>query len=370
MSRVFEAMTGLVLLDPWFLAVLALVPVALWWAARRRPPAVVFGPASLLDSKGDDPAVGLPSTGAGAPARPTGPSRRAELRDVRTTEPPLPRTWRVRFQHAPRVLQVLAVVFAATALARPARLDRIPLATAGIDVLLCLDVSSSMSAPMPGEDADPARSRLDVAKETAARFVAARRHDRVGLITFARYPDLRCPPTLDHVALGAVLAAAAPVASDGPEAATGIGTATARAAQALRSSEARSKVVILLTDGEENVSTALTPDEIAPIHAGQLCRELGVRVYTISAGEAGAGRGASDPRQARRLADATGGRAFAAGDAAAMTRAYEEIDALERVDLAEPRYRIEERFGVFVAIASAFAVAATLLRLTILDVLP
>jgi Ca-activated chloride channel family protein len=280
-----------------------------------------------------------------------------------------PRTWRTRLVALPEVLTVLGLLLVVAALARPVRRDRLPLETEGIDILLCLDASSSMTA----SDMDRCRTRLDVAKAAAARFVAARPHDRIGLVTFARYPDLRCPPTLDHEALAAILAEVATVASDGPEDATGIGTAVARAADALRRSPARSKVVVLLTDGAENVATARTPDEIAPVHAAQLCRELGIRVYAVVAGQGGAapaGSTAPDMRQIERLAESTGGRFFVARDAPDVDRVYGEIDALERVAFAEPRYRVEERFVPYLAGAVVFVFLGVALRSTVLEVLP
>ena len=125
--------------------------------------------------------------------------------------------------------------------------------------------------------------------------------DRIGLVCFARYPDLKCPLTLDHRALGEILDEVTTVESDGPEDATGIGTAVARAAQVLQRGIGESRVVILLTDGEENVATTRTPDEIAPLYAAQLCVELGVKVYAIAAGSGG-------PRSQRKL-DPSGHRA-------------------------------------------------------------
>jgi len=246
----------------------------------------------------------------------------------------------------------------------------LPHATEGIDIVLCLDLSSSMTS----NDLDAQRSRLDVAKAAAKRFIAGRPHDRIGLVGFARYPDLRCPPTLDHAALARIVDATTMVSSDGPEDATGIGTAVARAAQVLRGSEADSKVVILLTDGDENVATEDKPEEIAPIHAAQLARELGIRVYAISAGLGRSGRDGAwidlDTTQMRRLADETGGKFFAARDADAVAGVYTEIDALEKVDFAEPRYEIVERFLPLLMLALALLFASRVLEATVLGVQP
>ena len=282
----------------------------------------------------------------------------------------LPRTWRTRLVSLPTALQVLGLALVVVALARPIQRAPLPLRREGIDILLALDASSSMAA----RDLDPSRNRLDVAKDAAARFIAARKHDRLGLVRFARFPDLRCPLTLDHGALGNLLSEVRMVEPDGPEDATGIGTAVALAAKVLRKSPAKSKVVILLTDGDENVATAQTPEEIAPIHAAQLCKELGVRVYSIVVGTPGAaapdGRLSVDTSQVREMAEKCDGAFFSAPDAASLARVYADIDRLEKVPLEEQRFRIEERFLRFLGAALAFLLGGRLLRSTVFEVLP
>jgi Ca-activated chloride channel family protein len=320
------------LLHPWLLLLALLVPAALWWRRRRGAPAVPFAPGPLA-------------------------------RD-------LPRTWRVRLLPAPRVLETAGLLLVVAALARPVHRVAVPHLTEGLDLVLCLDTSSSMAAT----DMDPQRTRLDVAKAAAARFIAERPHDRIGLVCFARYPDLRCPPTLDHDALRQILDAVEIVDSDGPEDATGIGTAVARAAQVLGGEGTGSRVVILLTDGEENIATKRRTDEIAPLHAGQLCRELGVRAYAISAGLGTRNEKGEwveiDTTQVESLAKRTGGRFFAARDAGAVASVYGEIDALEKIEFAEPRYRLEEGFWPLLATALALLVIGRLLHATLLEVSP
>ncbi|MHC4818557.1 MAG: VWA domain-containing protein, partial [Planctomycetota bacterium] len=178
--------------NPWWLLLALLVPLALWLRWRRGAPTVLFAPGAFL-------------------AR-------------------LPGGWRVRLLPLPWLLLAAGLSLTVVALARPVRRVPLPHKSEGIDIMLCLDVSSSMTA----NDMDPQRTRLDVARDAAVRFIAGRPNDRIGLICFARFPDLRCPPTPDHDALRQLLAAVIPVASDGPEDATGIGTAVARAAQVLR----------------------------------------------------------------------------------------------------------------------------------------
>ena len=132
--------------------------------------------------------------------------------------------------------------------------------------------------------------------------------------------------------------------------------------------------MILLTDGEENVATEQKPDEIAPVHAGQLAQELGVRVYAISAGQ-GTRRSAGewvtvDTTQVRTLAESTGGRFFGARDAEGVARVYDEIDTLEKAVFEEQQFEVQERFWSFLVLAIAAVLAAHLLGSSVVAVLP
>jgi len=344
MNHSLATMTGLMLLDPWMLVFVGLLPLALLLRRVKGAPVVSFAPSPFL--------VG--GTGAEAPA---GGS-------------PLPLSWRVRLLWLPAALQLLALGLVAVALARPVARRELPLVAKGIDIFLCLDVSSSMAH----KDMDPQRTRLDIAKEAAARFVAGRPEDRVGLIRFARYPDVLCPLTLDHEALTEFIAGLERVEADGPEDMTGIGTAVARAAEVIDSSESKSKVVILLTDGEENVARADTPDEIGPARAAALCEQLGVRVYTIAAGIGKRNRDGRwvpiDTSGVRRLAERTGGAFYEARDAGAVANVYRKINGLEKVEFEKPRYELEDRFLPFVFAAFALLLVARLLGSTVFEVLP
>jgi Ca-activated chloride channel family protein len=325
-------MTGFGLLHPWALLLAPLVPIMMLWRARRGAPAIRFAPAPFAEG--------------------------------------LPRTWRTLLLPLPRLLEAAALLLAIFALARPVHRATLPQKSEGIDVILVLDTSSSMAA----RDLDPARTRLDVAKDAAAQFIARRPHDRIGLVKFARYPDLVFPLTLEHGSAGNLLSEIRLVEADGPEDATGIGAALAFAAKVLRGGTARSKVAILLTDGEENVATTLTPKEIAPVHAAQLCNELGVRVYSIAVGNPDRGspdgRLSVDTSQIERVAERCAGAFFQAPDAAALAGVYDRIDQLERAPLEEPRFRIEERFLAFLAAALAMLLSSRLLDSTVLEVLP
>lgn len=329
MNAWFERWTGWTLQDPELLWLALLPLLAALWAARRKEPSAWLPAAAALRRPFSAIAPTAAWTGVPAPRR----------------------SWRLHLLSVPRLLQVGGLLLGILALCRPVRRELEEVTREGIDLLLCVDVSSSMQA----QDLEPGRSRLDVVKDAAAEFIAGRPEDRIGLIRFARYPDLRCPPTLDHRALQLLLEDLSLVAADGLEDATGIGIALTRAAQALQRSSAPSRVVVLLTDGVENVATAEAAGEIAPVHAAQLCARLGIRVYVIRAGEE---EGAStsmqralDRQVMRRVAERTSGRLFEARDAGTVRSIYEAIHSLERRALELPRYRLEERFPPLLAAA-------------------
>ncbi len=338
MSAAFHALTGLELLAPWRLALVLLVVLAL--VLRRRTPraALAFPPARFLD---------------------------ADARDPHDT--PAPRPVRVRLVALPLALETCALVCLVVALAEPVRRTPDPRRAEGIDVVLVLDVSSSMTA----RDLDRTRTRLDVARDAAAQFVAGRPDDRIGLVTFARFADVVAPPTLDHGALLALLDGVTPVRADGPEDATGLGTALARtAALPAPDDTARARVAVLLTDGAENVALPGARDEIAPLHAAQLCAERGLRVHTVAIGGGDASAPATDPRQLAALAAATGGRAFAARDAGALAGVYAAIDTLEKRAAPEQRFLLEERFEPFALAALGLLALAGLAHVALGVALP
>jgi Ca-activated chloride channel family protein len=318
---------------PAWLLLLAVVPLAWWMGQRHGRAAVRLGAARLLDASGTS------------------------------------RSWRVRFAFVPRVLEVAAVLLWIVALARPVERIELERQTEGIDVMLCVDVSSSMTAT----DLDPQRTRLEVARAAATSFTAGRSDDRVGLVRFARYPDLVCPPTLDHGALVDLLGSVELVDGEGPEDQTGIGTAVARCAKALRLAPA-GKVIVLLTDGEENVAIRGRAEEIGPAAAARLCGDLGIRVYAIAAGLGKRERNGAftpiDTSPIEALAEATGGRFFAARDAQAVAAVYEEIDRLERAAIAAPRYEDRDRFLPFALLGLVLLLLGRALGGTVLEVTP
>ena len=324
------------LANPAWLVLLVALPLAWWWSRRRRRRALVL-PA-------------LARTGS------------------------LPRTWRERLRWAPDALRTAAFVGMVLALARPQELAAgRPLTTSGIDIVLTLDASGSMKA----EDFQP-RNRLEVAKQAAVDFVEERASDRLGLVTFAGQAVTQAPLTLDHQA---VKGAIERISIGGLAEGTAIGTALATAVNRLRASDAKSKIVILLTDGVNNAG------QIDPLTAAETAQALGVRVYTIGVGTTGeAPYLLDDPRFGRRyvrvvvridedilreIASRTGGRYFRATDPEALSHVYAEIDRLERSPLSgrRPVTRLD-RYGWVVAAALCLVVAEGVLRGTLFRRLP
>jgi len=279
------------------------------------------------------------------------------------TWPPMPTTARTRCWLLPSLLHWAMLALVVVAMARPLVRREAAAEPPGRSILLCLDHSSSMAA----DDLAPGRTRHDVGREVAAAFVRARPHDRLGFVSFARYSDLRCPPTRDHDACTALLAALPMVERDGPEDATAIGAAVATAAASLERSPGGGKVVVVVTDGEENVAHELAPDEIAPLHAAQLCAAAGIRVHTIQVGNGNRkpdGRVVPvDTSAVQQLAATTGGRHFVAGDARALAAVYAAIDRLETSPPPPPRLVEHEWYPAVLAAALGVAAVARVLAL-------
>jgi Ca-activated chloride channel family protein len=247
-----------------------------------------------------------------------------------------------RLAWLPVPLQLLALVLVVLALARPLRGDvETSSVSEGVDLAIMVDRSSSMGH----EDLEQGRSRLSVVKEVVEDFARRRMTDRegasdyVGLFTFARYPQELCPFTLDVDAVTGFLEGIQ-LAADRNEDGTGVGIALAKAVAVLRESAAESKVVVLLTDGENNL------DLITPVEAAELAAEEGIRVYTVFAGRYvmdafGRMREADlaiDTSDLEAIAAQTGGRFFRARDRRALEQAYAEIESLERTPREERRF--------------------------------
>jgi len=296
------------LADPWFLVLLALVPLLLPWSRRVHRRAAIRFPT-------------LATLRAVAPAGAT--HRRTIL----------------------GLLRGAALVLLVLALARPqagnatAKVHR-----EGVDVALTVDVSGSMLAEDFTLDGKRA-SRVDAVKAVVKEFVAARPEDRIGLVLFAARPYTQCPLTLDHGWLLQNLERAeVGMIGDG----TAIGSALATAVNRLRASTAKSKFVVLLTDGQQNAG------RITPQTAAEAATTLGVKVYTVGAGTRGLapypatdffGNKVYRPMQVdidettlQKIASTTGGHYFRATDTKSLKDIYAEIDRSEKTAFESPEF--------------------------------
>ncbi|MCG7857472.1 vWA domain-containing protein [Flavihumibacter sp.] len=281
--------------------------------------------------------------------------------------------WKRKFYHLPFILRLLTLACIILALARPqTRFDEEQVSGEGVDIILCIDVSGSMLA----QDFSP--NRLEAAKQVAAEFVDSRKTDRVGVVIFSGESFTICPITTDKAVLKSqIYGIQSGLLEDG----TAIGSGLATSSDRLRTSKAKSKVVILLTDGENNGG------QIPPVTAKEIAKRLGIRVYTIGVGTDGyapipvqADDGSVqmqrekvniDEKLLTQIANETGGRYFRAQDNESLENIYEEIDQLEKstIEVSAMR-RYTEKFLPLALAAIVFLFLEWLLRLTILRKFP
>ncbi|MDZ7342218.1 MAG: VWA domain-containing protein [candidate division KSB1 bacterium] len=268
------------------------------------------------------------------------------------------RTPSKRYRHILFVLRLLVISLLVIGFARPqsgAKEEKI--ITEGIDIILAMDISSSMLA----EDLAQHKNRLDVTKEVASQFIKERTNDRIGMVVFSGKSFTQCPLTLDYgILLNFLKEIHIGMIEDG----TAIGMAIANCVNRLRMSKAKSKVVILLTDGRNNRG------EIDPITAAQIAKALNVRIYTIGAGKHGeAMYPIDDPFLGRRyvpmkvdiddemltkIANITGGKYYRATDKTSLEKIYHEIGQLEKTKIEVKEFtRYTELFVNFLALALA-----------------
>ena len=286
---------------PWILLLLVVVPLTVWWYAR-------WG------------------------RRAEGTVQFSSIRPLLQV-PRLSGEWKVRLL---MVLRLTIIALLITAMARPrAVLDLSETSVNVVDMVLVVDISSSMRA----EDFKP--NRLEAAKQTAKKFIEDRKGDRIGLLVFAGESYIQCPLTIDYDVLQGLLSQVTIIdeAHDG----TAIGMAIAHSINRLRSSDAASKVMILLSDGSNNAG------ELDPITAAGFAAEYDIRIYAIGVGSrgkapypvAGLVYGKRymqvdvdmDEETLRKIASATGGEYFRATDEERLTAIYEEINLLERSEI-------------------------------------
>ena len=293
---------------------------------------------------------------------------------VSSTEPfhKMPKTRKHYLFHLVFALRCVALFFLVIAIARPQSTNSFRSeSTEGIDIMLSLDISGTMLA----EDLKP--NRLEAAKEVATKFIADRPDDNIGLVVFAGESFTQCPLTTDHgVLINLLNAVQFGVIEDG----TAIGLGLANAVNRIKDSQAKSKVIILLTDGSNNRG------DIAPLTAAEIAKKFGIRVYTIGVGKHGM---APYPFQTpfgiqyqnvpveidedvlQQIAKMTGGSYFRATDNASLGAIYGEIDQMEKTKLQVREYKKrKEEFFPYLLTAFLLLVIEILIRNTILRRLP
>ena len=290
---------------PWMLYFLAVVPLMIFWhwkIGKAKQPSITY---SSLKSFGG-----------------------------------IPPSWKERLNNAPIALRSIAVALLIVALARPQSYSSSQnMTTEGIDIVIALDISGSMTS----EDFKP--NRIEAAKGVAEKFIDGRPNDRIGLVIFARVAFTQCPLTIDHTVLKNLLRKVEPgMVPDG----TAIGNGLADAVGRLKDGEAKSKVIILMTDGVNNSG------EIDPLTAAEIAKTYGVRVYTIGIGTNGEApypvqtpfgiRYQMIPVQIdegllKQIASITGGEYFRATGNRTLSQIYDKIDRLEKSKIKVTAYR-------------------------------
>ncbi|HGY56208.1 MAG TPA: VWA domain-containing protein [Caldithrix abyssi] len=326
--------------DPLYLILLLILPAMVWWYVR-----------------------GLRGRGA-----------KIRYSDVGLLKNLTP-TLRQRLRHGVFVLRVLAVAAFILALARPQSSSKEEeISTEGVDIVLAMDVSSSMLA----EDFKP-NNRLTAAKVVAREFIKGRKNDRLGMVVFAGESFTQCPLTLDYGVLLELLDQVKVADKDWDG--TAIGMGLVNAIDRLRDSKAKSKVIILLTDGVNNRG------QVDPITAARIAQAYGIKIYTIGAGTRGTAMyPVDDPVLGRRyvpmrveideevlkeIARITGGTYFRATDSDKLREIYKEIGEMEKTKIEVKEYtRYEEYFVYFVGFGLALLLLEIILANTYFKKIP
>jgi Ca-activated chloride channel homolog len=298
--------------------------------------------------------------------RRTGTFAFARIHDLRRT----PQGWVGRLLPLPRALRLVALGLVAVALAQPQRMSTDPQEVEGIDIVVALDVSGSM------EERDLLPNRIGAAKQVIQDFIARRPSDRIGLVIFGKEAFTQCPLTLDHRALGNLLAQVDLGLIDGRG--TAIGNALGTAINRLRRSTAKSRVVVLVTDGDDNAS------QIDPRQAAKFAQSFGIKVFTILIGRDALGgedpagtdrfgniilrhapRYPVNPRLLEEIADQTGGVPYLATDKIALQQRFQAIlEDLDRSRLKAQTPHYAELYPLLVTPALGLILLEILLSLT------
>jgi Ca-activated chloride channel family protein len=321
--------------QPWFFLLLTVIPVLIWWYAaknKKRQGSIIISDVS---------AKGLSS-------------------------------WKTSFRSLPFILRLLAITFITVSLARPQTMyEEQNTEGEGVDIVLCIDVSGSMTA----QDLTP--NRLEAAKNVAIDFVNKRVTDRVAVVIFSGESFTQCPLTTDHrVLISAIENIRNGLLEDGTAIGSGLGTSVDR----LRESKSKSKVVILLTDGENNGGL------IDPQTAKEIAKAFQVKVYTIGVGTDGyapqpvntpmgvvmqQGKVSIDEKLLKQIASETGGKYFRAKDNDGLSGIYDEINSLEKSKVEiSTRTKYTEKFFPFVIAALALLFLEMLLKFTVFRKFP
>lgn len=281
-------------------------------------------------------------------------------------------SWRSAMRHLPFITRLLIIAFIVTALAKPQTKNESQRSEGeGVDIVLCIDVSGSMTA----QDFVP--NRLEAAKNVAINFVQKRVTDRVGVVIFSGESFTQCPLTTDY---SVVVTAIQNIRNGLLEDGTAIGSGLATSVDRLRNSKSKSKIVVLLTDGENNGGL------IDPKTAKEIAKAFGVRVYTIGVGSDGYAKQpvntplgvvmerekvSIDETLLTEIARETGGRYFRAKDNESLSEIYKEIDGLEKskVEVINT-IRYSDKFLPFVAAAILLLLLEILLRYVVLRKFP
>ena len=331
-------------LQPEWLALLALLPLALIWRGRRGTVAAV------------------------------------EYSSIATARS-IAKQARSRFGRWTRFLPIAAAALVIVGLARPQLVHgRSEVEASGIDIMLAVDVSGSMQA-LDFKVNDQAVNRIDVVKSVVSKFIEDRPNDRIGIIAFSAAPYLVSPPTLDHDWLQQNLDRVKVAGSMGVEDGTAIGSAIASGTNRLRNLPSKSKIIVLLTDGANNMG------KISPQAAAEAAKALGVKVYTIGAGAEGeipepvkdaAGntqivmaKSDVDVALLKKIADTTGGHFFRATDTDSLQDIYAQINQLEKTTAKVHKFeKVQDVFAWAVIPALALLGIGTFLEQTRLRRLP
>lgn len=284
----------------------------------------------------------------------------------------MPKTYKHYLRHLPLALHLIALTALIIAIARPQKSDSWSnQTTEGIDIVMAVDISSSMLA----EDLKP--NRLISAKKVATQFISSRPNDNIGLVVFAGESFTQCPLTINHSELINLLNG---IESGMIEDGTAIGSGLATSVNRIKDSKAKSKVIILLTDGSNNRG------QIAPSTAGEIAKSFGIRVYTIGVGSRGTApypfqtpygiqyqdiEVDIDENSLKEIAEQTGGIYFRATDSRSLASIYNEIDQLEKTKIQVKEFsKKEELYHWFILVLVVCLIGEITLRNTVFKSIP